>query len=138
MDALEKLAERNRAYSNHTANDNRNVLFIAIYLLPVLITYFYTVYSPGEGLEINPLNALLPTSGAFILSMLLYVFVGLLILSHRVKVIAFLTMQCWFTYFWNSSEGVAFSLIPLFLTLIIFIFQFSKIKIKLLNDRNGI
>jgi len=138
MDALEKLAERNRAHSNLTSSDNRNNMFIAINLVPVLITYFYTVYSPGEGFEINLLNALLPTGGAFILSMFLHMFVSFLILSHKVKVMAFFTMQCWFTYFWNSTGGLAFSLIPLLLVFIIFIFQFSKIKVKLLNDRNSI
>jgi len=138
MDALEKLAERNRAHSNHTAKENRNTVFIAIYLMPVLITYFFTAYSSGEGFEVNPLNSLIPTGGAFIFSLILHVLVGLLILAHKVKVVAFFTMQLWFTFFWNSSQGFMFSFVPLLLTFIIFIFQFSKIKVKLLNDKNGI
>ncbi|WP_426369869.1 hypothetical protein [Pseudocolwellia sp. HL-MZ7] len=138
MDALEKLAERNRIHSNHTAKENGNNLFVAISLVPVLITYFYTIYTPGEGFELDLLNALLPTVGAIILSSLLSILFSFLIFTHAMKVIAFFIMQCWFTYFWNSNEGFILSFMPLIFTFFIFLFQLSKIKVKLINDRNGI
>ncbi|KGJ87807.1 hypothetical protein [Colwellia psychrerythraea] len=138
MDALEKLAERNRAHSKHIAKESRSIVFTAIYLMPVLITYFYNAYSPGEGFEVNPLNSLIPTGGAFILSLILHVLVGLLLFTHKLKVVGFFTMQLWFTYFWNSNQDFIFSFIPLLFTFIIFTFQFPQIKVKLLNDKNGI
>jgi hypothetical protein len=138
MDALEKLAERNRAHSKHIAKENRSIVFTAIYLMPVLITYFYNAYTPGDGFEVNPLNSLIPTGGALIFSLILHVLVGLLLFTHKLKVVGFFAMQLWFTYFWNSNHDFIFSCIPLFLTFIIFIFQFPQIKVKLLSDKNGI
>ncbi|XQW85666.1 hypothetical protein ACOYR1_02715 [Thalassotalea piscium] len=138
MDALEKLSERNRAHSKHIAKEKRSIVFTAIYLMPVLITYFYNAYTPGEGFEVNPLNSLIPTGGAFILSLILHVLVSSLLIPHKLKVVGFFTMQLWFTYFWNSNQDFIFSFIPLLLTFIIFIFQLPQIKAKLLNDQNGI
>ena len=136
MDALEKLAEKNRAHKKHLNDDRSSLAIIAIGLLPFYVDLAYSLFTTDFVFPQTFFNAVLSCIGSLCFSYPILTMVDVSFLSKKIKAIVLVVTQTWFVYFWvfNGSGWVAFMpLIPVYLVVRR---QLTQIKVNADNDAN--
>ena len=136
MDALEKLAEKNRTHRNHIKAERIMTLLMIVGLLPFYIDLVYAFIFADKTFPEELVFAAISGLGVFCFSFPLLAMGELIQLPLWVKVISLLLLETWFTFFWvfNNSSWLAFVvLIPVY---VVFKIQIPAIKSK--AESNGL
>jgi hypothetical protein len=128
MDALEKLAANNRLHKKHKRAERIAAFILFIGALPAYIDWVYSSVYFFEDFPKNIIPMIGSCIGALCFSLPLMAMGDLLILPKWFKIIVFILLQVWFTYFWvfyNLSWPAFLVLIPVYILL-----QFQVPEIK--------
>lgn len=128
MDALDKLAAKNRSHKKHKRAERIAAFIFFIGVLPAYIDWFYSSVYFFEDFPKNIIAMIGSCLGALCFSLPLMAMGELLILPKWFKILVFILLQVWFTYFWvfyNLSWPAFLVLIPVFILL-----QFQAPEIK--------
>ena len=138
MNTLEKLAEKNRTHKKHKRAQRVSTFIFFIGLLPAYIDWGYSSISLMQEFPQSLLYMVASSIGALCFSLPLMAMGDLMILPKWFKIIVFIILQAWFTYFWvfyNLSWPAFLVLIPVYIVLQ---FQIPAIKRKIEAEENGL
>jgi hypothetical protein len=138
MNTLEKLAEKNRTHKKHLRAERVSALIFFIGLLPAYIDWGYSLTFSTLEFPKNLFYIVASCVGALCFSLPLMAMGDLMIFPKWFKIVVFLFLQAWFTYFWvfhNLSWPAFLVLIPVYIFLQ---FQMPAIKRKIEAEENGL
>ncbi|PKI16289.1 hypothetical protein, partial [Colwellia sp. 12G3] len=128
MDALEKLAERNRQHNKIKKDEKFSTYFLMLGLLPFYADLIYSKFVVGLEFPESFGYFLLSLAGNCIFAFPVLGMGSLLLFPRVLKLFTLIGIQIWFAYFWVYHELSWVGFLPLVIVYIIFQIQLPKIK----------
>ena len=128
MDALEKLAERNRQHNKIKKDEKFSTYFLMLGLLPFYADLIYSKFVVGLEFPESFGHFLLSLAGNCIFAFPVLGMGSLLLFPRLLKLFTLIGIQIWFAYFWVYHELSWVGFLPLVIVYIIFQIQLPKIK----------
>ncbi|RDV23875.1 hypothetical protein DXV75_16960 [Alteromonas aestuariivivens] len=133
MDALDKLAEKNRTHQKHVKAEKLAVALIALGLLPFYVDLVYSIITSDASFPQRLVFAFVSCIGSLCFSCPILAMVDLSLFSYRVKAIILVFTQSWFIYFWVFSEAPWVGFLPSIPVYLAMRRQLPEIKAKAAN-----
>lgn len=137
MDALERLAEKNRQHQKYKTAENIAALILLIGLLPFYSDMAYSALVLGHEFPQGAVYLAISLFGSLSFALPIMAMGDLLLFPRALKVVMFVVLQAWFAYFWVLSEESWVAFMPLVPVFLILQFQIPKIK-ELAEKEDGI
>ena len=130
MDALEKLADKNRTHQKHVKAEKLALALIALGLLPFYVDLAYSMFTSDASFPQRLMFAFVSCIGSLSFSYPILAMIELSLFSYRVKAIILVFTQSWFIYFWVFSEISWIGFLPLVPVYLVMRRQLPEIKAK--------
>ncbi|TMO74843.1 hypothetical protein CWC17_07745 [Pseudoalteromonas sp. S3785] len=128
MDALEKLAERNRQQTKIKKDEKFLTYFVLLGLLPFYADLIYSKFVVGLEFPESFGYFLLSLAGNCIFAFPVLGMGSLLLFPRLLKLFTLIGIQTWFAYFWVFHDLTWVGFFPLVIVYITFYIQLPKIK----------
>ncbi len=128
MDALEKLAERNRQHNKIKKDEKFSTYFLLLGLLPFYTDLIYSKFVVGLEFPESFGYFLQSLAGNCIFAFPVLGMGSLLLFPRLLKLFTLIVIQTWFTYFWVFHDLTWVGFFPLVIVYITFQIQLPKIK----------
>jgi hypothetical protein len=133
MDALEKLAEKNRAHKKHIEAERSSLVLILLGLLPFYVDLAYSFIKSDSAFPQTLIFAVISCVGSLCYSYPILAAVDISLFSQKIKAMTLIITQSWFIYFWVFSSLPWVAFIPLIPVYTIVRRQLPKIRAKIEN-----
>lgn len=137
MDAIEKLAEKNRQYNKIQKDEKFSTYFLMLGLLPFYADLIYSKFVVGLEFPESVGYFSFSLVGICIFSFPILGMGSLLIFPRLLKIFTLIGIQIWFAYFWVFNELTWVGFLPLVFVYLLFQMQLPKIKQRA-TDEKGI
>lgn len=128
MDALEKLAQKNRQHNKIKKNEKFLTYFIILGFMPFYTDLTYSYFFIDLEFPESSAYSLVSLAGNLIFILPVLGMGELLLFPRLLKLFTLVFIQIWFAYFWVFDDSHWIGFLPLVIVYVIFQTQLPKIK----------